>query len=162
MSLLETQEKPTTKTHAAHTPINISLDGQTILANEGELLVEAILREKDIPHICYHSPLMGPIQSCDTCLVEVDGKLVRSCGTKVSSGMEVAADSKRARDDDKVNVYYTPLTVYSRAGGTALFTGCERVHFLRRRSDVREGNSGLLFRDVDAGPTDLWGASCRS
>ena len=98
MSLLETQERPKTDSHSSCATVNISIDGRTIAANEGELLVEAILREKEIPHICYHSPLMGPIQTCDTCMVEVDGKLVRSCGTKVSSGMQVVADSKRARD----------------------------------------------------------------
>src|ERR1700683_723266 len=78
--------------------VEISVDGKVVAATEGELLVETILREKEIPHICYHSPLMGPIQSCDTCMVEVDGKLVRSCGTKVSSGMRVVTDSKRATD----------------------------------------------------------------
>ena len=98
MSLLETQESPKTNFPIPHATVSISLDGLTITANEGELLVETILREKEIPHICYHSPLMGPIETCDTCLVEVDGKLVRACGTKVSSGMQVAADSKRARD----------------------------------------------------------------
>jgi len=98
MSLLETQESPGTNSPIPDATLSITLDGRTITADEGELLVEAILREKQIPHICYHSPLMGPIQSCDTCLVEVDGKLVRSCGTRVSSGMQVVADSKRARD----------------------------------------------------------------
>jgi formate dehydrogenase major subunit len=78
--------------------VEISIDGQSVTAREGELLVEAILREKDIPHICYHSPLMGPIQTCDTCLVEVDGKLVRSCGTNVTSGIKVVTESKRAQD----------------------------------------------------------------
>ena len=76
----------------------ISIDGQVVSATEGELLVEAILREKEIPHICYHSPLMGPIQTCDTCMVEVDGKLARACGTKVTTGMQVLAESKRAKD----------------------------------------------------------------
>ncbi|HWZ49884.1 MAG TPA: 2Fe-2S iron-sulfur cluster-binding protein, partial [Granulicella sp.] len=64
--------------------VEISVDGKIFAATEGELLVEAILRQKEIPHICYHSPLMGPIQTCDTCMVEVEGKLVRSCGTKVT------------------------------------------------------------------------------
>jgi formate dehydrogenase major subunit len=78
--------------------VEISIDGKIIAASEGELLVEAVLREKEIPHICYHSPLMGPIQTCDTCLVEVGGKLVRSCGTKVSAGMQVATESERAKN----------------------------------------------------------------
>ena len=41
--------------------VEISLDGTAVAASEGELLVEAILRHKEIPHICYHSPLMGSI-----------------------------------------------------------------------------------------------------
>src|SRR6202051_4514744 len=98
MSLTETAAKPTTKAHFDPSTMNISVDGNTIAANEGELMVPAILREKEIPHICYHSPLMGPIQTCDTCLVEVDGKLVRSCGTKVCSEMKVVTDSKKAQD----------------------------------------------------------------
>src|ERR1700692_3117850 len=78
--------------------VEISLDGTAVAANEGELLVEAILRHKEIPHVCYHSPLMGPIQTCDTCIVEVDGQLVRSCGTKVGADMKVVTESKRAKD----------------------------------------------------------------
>ena len=78
--------------------VEVLIDGKKVVAAEGELLAEAILREKEIPHICYHSPLMGPIQTCDTCMVEVDGKLVRSCGTKVSAEMVVVTESKRARD----------------------------------------------------------------
>jgi formate dehydrogenase major subunit len=78
--------------------VEISVDGKSLRANEGELLVEAVLRETEIPHICYHSPLMGPIQTCDTCMVEVEGQLVRSCGTKVSAGMKVVTESKRAKD----------------------------------------------------------------
>jgi formate dehydrogenase major subunit len=98
MSLIETATTPTTKSHRDIATLDISIDGHTIAAKEGELLVEAILREKEIPHICYHSALMGPIQTCDTCLVEIDGKLVRSCGTNVTSGMKVVTDSKHARD----------------------------------------------------------------
>jgi len=78
--------------------IKISIDGDSVGAREGELLVEAVLRHKEITHICYHSPLMGPIQTCDTCLVEVDGELVRACGTKVTPGLKVVTESKRARD----------------------------------------------------------------
>jgi formate dehydrogenase major subunit len=46
--------------------VEVSIGGHTVTATEGELLVEVILREKNIPHICYHSLLMGPIETCDT------------------------------------------------------------------------------------------------
>src|ERR1700751_6330239 len=78
--------------------VEIYVDGEIATASEGELLVEAILRHKEIPHICYHSSLMGPIQTCDTCIVEVDGQLVRSCGTKVGAHMKVVTESNRAKD----------------------------------------------------------------
>jgi formate dehydrogenase major subunit len=98
MSVIEMAKVDTAGKRGDQSQIEISVDGTLVAASEGELLVEAILREKDIPHICYHSPLMGPIQTCDTCLVEVDGKLVRSCGTKVTSQMRVVTESKKAKD----------------------------------------------------------------
>jgi formate dehydrogenase major subunit len=99
MGVTETRTQSTTNFQDGSPTVTISIDGRTIAATEGELLIEAILREKEIPHICYHSPLMGPIETCDTCLVEVGGKLVRSCGTAVHANMcEVVTDSKRATD----------------------------------------------------------------
>src|SRR6202051_4146961 len=98
MSGIETITRSEWNSDSNPSTVEMSLDGTPGAPRQGELLVEAILREKDIPHICYHSPLMGPIQTCDTCLVEIDGKLVRSCGTKVCSEMKVVTDSKRAHD----------------------------------------------------------------
>ncbi len=80
------------------TDVSISIDGEVVAAKEDELILEAVLRHKEIPHVCYHSPLMGPIQTCDTCLVEVDGELVRSCGRTITRDMQVVTDSKRAID----------------------------------------------------------------
>ncbi len=76
--------------------MNISLDGKPVPTTPGELLIEAILRDQEIPHVCYHSRLMGPIQTCDTCLVEIDGALVRACGVPVTAGMQVVTNSPRA------------------------------------------------------------------
>src|SRR5271156_1818838 len=99
MSVIEIAKVDRAGQRGDQSQVEISVDGTIVAATEGELLIEAILREKEIPHICYHSPLMGPIETCDTCLVEVGGKLVRSCGTTVSANMKgVVTDSKRARD----------------------------------------------------------------
>ena len=98
MSLSTTETKPIRTLRSDSATVNISVDRHATAAKDGELLLEAILREKEIPHICYHSRLMGPIQTCDTCLVEVDGTIVRSCGTNVTAGMQVVTDSKRAKD----------------------------------------------------------------
>lgn len=76
--------------------ISILLNGQPVDAIPDELLIDVLLRQKiEIPHVCYHQQL-GPIQTCDTCLVEVDGKLVRACGSKVASRMAVTSNSAQA------------------------------------------------------------------
>jgi len=60
---------------------NITIDGCVVEAQPGERLIEAINRAGiQLPQVCYH-PQLGPIQTCDTCMVEVDGKLVRACGS---------------------------------------------------------------------------------
>src|SRR5580704_17086505 len=89
-------EMPQTHAHALGPEIEISVNGILTKVAEGELLIEAVLRQVDIPHICYHSPLMGPIQSCDTCLIEVNGELARACGRTAHPGLRVVTDSARA------------------------------------------------------------------
>jgi formate dehydrogenase major subunit len=76
--------------------IQIVIDGTAQLAHEDELVVDVIVRAgKTIPHVCYHKQL-GPIQTCDTCMVEVNGRLVRACATRVAAGMQVSTDSAKA------------------------------------------------------------------
>src|SRR4051812_22955365 len=71
----------------------VILDGSAREARDGERLIDLIIRAAvDLPHVCYHAQL-GPIQTCDTCLVEVDGKLSRACATPVSDGMNVVTRS---------------------------------------------------------------------
>lgn len=52
-------------------------------AQVGRSILETFLdRNVELPHICYH-PALGPIQTCDTCMVEVNGELVRACATPI-------------------------------------------------------------------------------
>ncbi len=75
---------------------SISLNGKDLAITSGELLIDAINRaQAPLPQVCFH-PQLGPIQTCDTCMVEVDGKLVRACGTKAADGMRVATETARA------------------------------------------------------------------
>ena len=73
-----------------------TVDGRPRVIQRGERLIDLINRSGiEVPHVCYH-PQLGPIQSCDTCMVEVDGKLVRACGTVAADGMNVVTSSPRA------------------------------------------------------------------
>ena len=74
----------------------VTIDGAIMEAKPDERLVDLLNRiGNKIPQVCYH-PQMGPIQTCDTCLVEIDGKLVRACATMAEAGMEVLTKSSRA------------------------------------------------------------------
>src|SRR5579875_351115 len=82
-------------------PAAITLDGKPVRAESGEWLIDSILRAgEELAHVCYH-PQMGPIQSCDTCMVEVDGKLMRACATKAAPGQTVLTKSPRAQAAQK-------------------------------------------------------------
>ncbi len=92
--------KPLLNTPADISPnTQIVVNGQATPAHAGELLIEALNRQKknglkEVPQVCYH-PQMGPIQSCDTCLVEVDGQLLRACSTHVAARMKVVTEGQR-------------------------------------------------------------------
>src|SRR5437773_2268214 len=74
----------------------IILNGTVHEAHDGERLIDVINRAKvELAQVCYH-PQLGPIQTCDTCMVEVNGKLVRACGTVTADGMKVSTNSAAA------------------------------------------------------------------
>jgi formate dehydrogenase major subunit len=74
----------------------ININGKPQAFQPSERLIDVINRSGvEIPQVCYH-PQLGPIQACDTCMVEVDGKLARACATLAVDGMSVATSSSRA------------------------------------------------------------------
>ncbi len=76
--------------------VSATINGRPQTIKPGERLIDLIHRSGvEIPQVCYHHQL-GPIQTCDTCMVEVGGKLVRACGTMASDGMTVVTESARA------------------------------------------------------------------
>jgi formate dehydrogenase major subunit len=76
--------------------ITVRIDGVTHEAISGERLIDVINRAGiNIAQVCYH-PQLGPIQTCDTCMVEINGQLTRACAAIVSAGMEVLTNSVKA------------------------------------------------------------------
>ena len=76
--------------------MSVTIDGGIHEARDGERLIDVINRAGvALAHVCYH-PQLGPIQTCDTCMVEVNGKLARACATSVAAGMDVSTTSSKA------------------------------------------------------------------
>ncbi len=76
---------------------SVHIDGVHFPAFLGEPLIDAINRAKiDLAQVCYHEQL-GPIQTCDTCMVEVNGKVQRACATTVQTGQTVRTQTNAAR-----------------------------------------------------------------
>jgi len=76
--------------------VSVTINGVIQKAASGERLIEVINRAGvKIPQVCYH-PQLGPIQTCDTCMVETNGQLVRACATGVSAGMKIFTKSEQA------------------------------------------------------------------
>lgn len=71
--------------------VRVTLDGQPReAAPSGSVLEFLRIEGRTVPSVCYH-PGLGPLETCDACLVLVNGRVVRSCATPVSEGLEVVA-----------------------------------------------------------------------
>lgn len=76
----------------------VTVDGRSLDRNGAETVLELLNRSGiQIPQICYH-PGLGPLQTCDTCVVEVDGRLVRACATAPTGGSRISVASSRAQE----------------------------------------------------------------
>jgi formate dehydrogenase major subunit len=76
--------------------VTLVVNGMETAAEQGELLADVLNRIKDLklPQVCYQ-PQLGPIATCDTCIVEVNGEVVRACTTSVAAAMRVSTEGER-------------------------------------------------------------------
>lgn len=93
--------KPLMNTPPDITPDTVLMvDGSQVEAHTGEILLDALNRHAvkfqhtEVPQVCY-LPQMGAIGSCDTCMLSVNGELVRGCMTRVAPGMTVETTGHR-------------------------------------------------------------------
>ncbi|MCZ4249416.1 formate dehydrogenase subunit alpha [Bacillus amyloliquefaciens] len=78
--------------------IRVKIDGTEYEAPEGTKILDILNQNGiEIPQIC-HVPEVDPIQTCDTCIVEVNGKLQRSCSTAAENGMSISLTSGRVKE----------------------------------------------------------------
>ena len=81
--------------------ISMSINGRTVAARKGELIIAAADRSGDyIPRFCYH-PRMNSVGMCRQCLVEVEGPrgpmMVVSCMTPVAEGQVVRTETEQVK-----------------------------------------------------------------
>ena len=73
---------------------SIRIDGKEVNVRAGQSILEAALENGIfIPHLCHHKDLPD-IGGCGMCVVELEGKTVRSCSTQVAPGMSVVSKSE--------------------------------------------------------------------
>ena len=94
MSLCLSRGPPTSE-------LSLTVDGRTMSAKPGELLIAAAERTGTyIPRFCYH-PRMEPVGMCRMCLVEVEGPrgatLQPACFIAVADGMVVDTTSEKVK-----------------------------------------------------------------
>ncbi|MCX6529191.1 MAG: NADH-quinone oxidoreductase subunit NuoG, partial [Actinobacteria bacterium] len=81
--------------------VSLTINGKTVAARKGELIIAAADRTSDfIPRFCYH-PRMKPVGMCRQCLVEVEGPrgpmMVVSCMTPVAEGQVVHTETEQVK-----------------------------------------------------------------
>src|SRR2546426_11397271 len=75
--------------------VEFTLDGRTVAAPEGELLVHALARhDVFVPTLC-HDDKLDPYGGCRMCVVGVEGapRPMPACATRVAEGMVVSTNS---------------------------------------------------------------------
>ncbi|HEY3531843.1 MAG TPA: 2Fe-2S iron-sulfur cluster-binding protein, partial [Casimicrobiaceae bacterium] len=87
-------------------PVTFRLNGEEVVAEPGETIIEAADRiGVAIPRLCY-KPGYRPDGNCRACMVEIKGErvLAPSCCRKPTPGMEVTSNSARAVHSQKTIV----------------------------------------------------------
>lgn len=80
------------------TTFPITIDQHRIDAQQGESILSAARRLGiDIPTLCFLEKC-GPLNTCQVCLVKVNGKLVPSCGTRVEPDMVIESETEEVHE----------------------------------------------------------------
>ncbi len=136
----------------------LSINGTEFEAAAGDRLIDVINHVGvHLAQVCYH-PQLGPIQTCDTCIVEVNGELVRACASLVTPGMKVAtagpeAQAARTEAFDRIlGNHQLYCTVCDNNNGnctvhnTTKLLGVEHQHYPFQSKPYRVDNSNPFYR----------------
>src|SRR5436305_7498794 len=99
--------------------VEFGLDGRTVSAPEGELLVHALARHGVfVPTLC-HDAKLDPYGGCRVCVVEVEGapRPVPACATRVTSGMAVSTNGRAEKIGRKLIALLLAVHLNGSPGG---------------------------------------------
>lgn len=76
----------------------IKINGLETKATKDQTILHLLTDSPEqVPHVCYH-PSLGPIETCDTCIVKVNGEFVRACSTTLNDGDEIDTNSDEVKE----------------------------------------------------------------
>ena len=84
--------------------MQIKINTKKYSVQKGETVLDVCRREKiDIPTLCSLDGYKKEA-TCRLCLVEIEGKLVTSCTTKVKEGMEITTENSKIKKAREINM----------------------------------------------------------
>src|ERR1041385_5472964 len=122
--------------------LTITIDGRPVEVQPGESVLAAAHRVGlDIPTLCFLEKC-GPLNTCQVCLVKINGKLVPSCGTKAAPGMAVESETEEVHEARRTALEL----LFSDHVGDCL-SPCHRLCPLQL-------NIPVMLRQIEAGQPD--------
>src|SRR5699024_5540948 len=89
----------------SETFFSVKINNQTYEVTDEKTIIQLLNKEKIAhPQVCYN-PLVDPVQTCDTCIVEVDGELVRACYYTLRKKMNRQLQSKSVKSAQTEAIY---------------------------------------------------------
>lgn len=130
--------------------IHLKIDNHEIEVPEGTTILEAAKNvQVDIPTLCHHPDLI-PNAGCGICIVKVNGRMLRSCCTACTEGMDVIT-----RDPDIVEARRTVLKLilshHPNECLTCLKNGCCELQDLATKFHIPQNS----FMNIVPTPEDL-------
>ncbi|TLS36871.1 formate dehydrogenase subunit alpha [Pseudalkalibacillus caeni] len=78
--------------------ITVNINGVDMKTTGNQTVLQLLSDSSiEVPNVCYH-PSLGPIETCDTCIVRVNDELVRSCSTELKDGDVIDTVAKEVKD----------------------------------------------------------------
>lgn len=78
--------------------LEVTLNGKRLHVRSNQTVMDVMTENNvDVPSLCYH-PSLGPIETCDTCIINVNGKLVRACSTQIEDADVISTHDEESHE----------------------------------------------------------------